>query len=297
MTKADPATAPHWLITGSTGRVGRLLMAAWRAEPPAATLLRQLRKASSATAAHGEILWDPLAGALPASLPKTECLIAYAGITPAYGADLDLNAALAEATFRAAAKAGIPRILITSSSAVYGVPDGGTAADEATPLRPVNAYGRSKAAMEEICSIWRDRGLEICCLRIGNVAGADALLLNGQAAQDKPLKIDQFSNGTGPVRSYIGPLTLARVTATLAAYPARLPTTLNIAAPQPISMSDLASAAGYAWEWQPAPEAAHQEITLDTRQLQSLYSCQPLDSAPAEMVRQWQLNPPDRVNV
>ena len=287
MTKTDPAARPTWLITGTSGRVGRMLMNAWRAAPPSARLLRQLRAESADRSSPTEVIWDPVAGPLPAALPPIDCLIAYAGITPAYGADLGLNAALADATLRAAADAGIPRVLVTSSSSVYGVPEDGMAADEETPLRPVNAYGSSKAAMEEVCARWSDRGLEICCLRIGNVAGADALLLNGMAAQGAPLRIDQFADGSGPLRSYIGPATLARVTASLAARPGPLPFAVNIGSPVPVAMADLADAAGFPWNWQIAPPTAHQKITLDTSLLQSIFSFEEGESSPAEMARQW----------
>jgi nucleoside-diphosphate-sugar epimerase len=175
---------------------------------------------------------------------------------------------------------------LTSSSAVYGAPKGNAPLQEDDEPRPVNDYGRSKLAMEEICEPWRARGMDICCLRIGNVAGADVLLLNGMAA-DKPLVIDRFDDGGGPLRSYIGPATLARITATLAANPEPLPFHINIGAPEPVAMADLASAAGIAWAWQKAPPSAHQRITLDLSRLEALYSFAPTDSRPKELIDQW----------
>jgi len=201
---------------------------------------------------------------------------------------LDLNIALAEATLAAAYAAGISRVLLTSSSAVYGVPSSDVSLCETDAPHPINAYGRAKLAMEAACAPWRGRGMEICCLRIGNVAGADVLLLNGLAAgPQNPLRIDCFADGSGPVRSYIGPETLARVTAALAAHPGKLPDLLNIGAPEAVAMAGLASAAGMEWRWQEAPQAAIQRITLDITRLASLYSFAPSDSDPVEMIRQW----------
>lgn len=225
---------------------------------------------------------------LPREVEPFDCLISYAGVTPGPGANLDLNIALAEATLRAAHAARIRRVLLTSSSAVYGAPEGNSPLGEQDSPYPISRYGKAKLAMEAVCAPWRARGIEVCCLRIGNVAGADILLLNGRAAgPDNPLRIDRFADGAGPLRSYIGPATLARVTAALAGHSGPLPDLLNIGAPQPVAMAELATAAGMRWRWQKAPETAIQRITLDLTQLESLYSFVPADSTPAEMIHQW----------
>lgn len=276
-----PPDKPRWLFTGSSGRVGRMLLRHWTHSPPPAELLVQRRRPGPG------LLWDPLAGPLPATVGPLSCLIAFAGITPAGGTALAGNAALAEASLAAAHAAGIARVLLTSSSAVYGAPPHDAPLREDDPARPVNDYGRSKLDMEAVCDRWRQRGLEICCLRIGNVAGADALLLNGLASGGQPLLIDRFPDGAGPLRSYIGPATLARVTAALAAHPGPLPACLNIGAPRPVAMADLAVAGGFGHFWQVAPPAALQRITLDVGRLAGLYSFDPTDSDPQTMVGQW----------
>ncbi len=276
-------TRPNrWLVTGTSGRIGRTLVRHWQSEPPAAELILQTRREGSG------LLWDPLLSSLPKALGEMSCLVAFAGLTPATGSELQENVALAEATLTAACDSGIPRVLLTSSSAVYGAPRGGAPLREADTLRPFNPYGEAKARMEAICDRWRGRGLEVCCLRIGNVAGADVLLLNGlKATAAAPLRIDRFGDGQGPLRSYIGPATLARVVAGLASHPLPLPETLNIAAPNPISMADLATEANMAWVWTEAPASAVQNITLDCTQLSNLHRFDPADSSAAEMIRQW----------
>nr|WP_299364901.1 NAD(P)-dependent oxidoreductase [uncultured Paracoccus sp.] len=254
----------------------------WSRYPPDAELVYQSRRDKS------DLLWDPLTSPLPSEAGQFSCLIAFAGITPATGSRLELNVTLAEATLAAARAANIPRVLLTSSSAVYGAPLAHAPLRETDLPHPLNTYGKTKAAMEEVCVWWRADGLEVCCLRIGNVAGADALLLSGdRATHQDPLHIDQFADGDGPRRSYIGPSTLAKVMEALANTQSALPDVLNIAAPHPVGMRDLAVAAGFPWTWVRAPQSAVQDITLNCTALSRLYEFSPADSCPDEMVRQW----------
>lgn len=274
------------VVTGSSGRVGRLLAAAWA--QTGAPVALQRRRAEALTEGLSELRWAPLDGAAPLcdwvkqhGAPRA--MLVLAGATPGTGRDLSLNRPLAEACLSAARAAGIGRVLVASSSAVYG---GGRAQPwrESEAVQPTAPYGRAKAEMEEACARWRARGLEVCCLRIGNVAGADALLLN---AGNPPLNIDRFADGNGPLRSYIGPQSLARVLLALARLPGALPQTLNVAAPEPVSMPDLAEAAGLDWRWQPAPASAVARFTLDCRALAALVPIRDTESTAATIADQW----------
>jgi len=73
----------------------------------------------------------------------------------------------------AALAAGCREVVLSSTCATYGEHDGVTL-DEATPQRPLNAYGSSKLAVEQI---FRDfgasHGLNAVVFRYFNVAGAD----------------------------------------------------------------------------------------------------------------------------
>ncbi|MBE0452683.1 NAD-dependent epimerase/dehydratase family protein [Roseovarius autotrophicus] len=271
------------LLTGASGRVGRMVLRHWPGGR--AAVVAQHR----AAAPEGALLWDPLKG--PRALldhqaqsgASFRALVMLAGVVPGEGRDLAQNRMLAEAMLEAADRAGITRVLLASSSAVYG--PGEHLAEEA-PCAPANAYGAAKLDMEAAGRAWRDRGLEVCALRIGNVAGADALLLNvgrGEGA----ITLDVFADGEGPLRSYIGPRTMAEAIDTLCGHDGLLPPVLNLAAPQPVSMASLALAAGAAIQPRPAPEAAHQRITLDCTRLARLHGFAPEDGDPAEMVRQW----------
>lgn len=280
----------HILLTGASGRVGRLVCACWPDVAPDLALTPQYRR----DAPPGALRWNPLDGPgvlvdhIAQTRRRPDTIIALAGVTPGPGRDLSLNTALAQATLAAAHDVGVPRVLLASSSAVYGA-GCGTSFVEDAPCAPVNAYGVAKCDMEAACDPWRARGLDICALRIGNVAGADALLLNvARGGPGGAVVIDRFADGGGPVRSYIGPATLVAVLATLCRHAGPLPHVLNIAAPVPVAMTALAEAAGARHETRPAPPSAHQRIPLDCRRLEALHNFTVEDSTASEMVQQWQ---------
>jgi UDP-glucose 4-epimerase len=72
----------------------------------------------------------------------------------------------------AARSAGVERFVLSSSAAVYGIPDT-TPIPEDAPLRPVNPYGESKRSLEAAMA-WYGRayGMRSVSLRYFNVAGA-----------------------------------------------------------------------------------------------------------------------------
>lgn len=75
---------------------------------------------------------------------------------------------------------GVERFIFSSTAAVYGMPEGGIAAEE-SPTVPINPYGTSKLMSEWML---RDtafaHGLRYVALRYFNVAGADPLARMGQ---------------------------------------------------------------------------------------------------------------------
>ncbi len=75
---------------------------------------------------------------------------------------------------QAMADAGVPRLVFSSTCAVYGQPDE-VPISEAAPPRPQNAYGASKLAVDHmIGDFCVARGLGAVSLRYFNVAGASA---------------------------------------------------------------------------------------------------------------------------
>jgi UDP-glucose-4-epimerase GalE len=72
----------------------------------------------------------------------------------------------------AARQAGVDRFVLSSTAAVYGVPDA-TPIDEDAPLRPINPYGETKRSLEGALDWYaRAYGLRAVSLRYFNVAGA-----------------------------------------------------------------------------------------------------------------------------
>lgn len=273
----------RWLFVGASGRVGSLLRASWdKAPADQLEIIFQRREFSPHYA--GDFIWAPLEGPQPL-VDRVENSGGFEGMMMFAGgpkdADPDVHAKLAEACLSAAMLAGVGRVLVASSSAVYGR-GRGEPLRETDPVAPVNAYGRAKLAQEAVCRKYRDAGMSVTCLRIGNVAGADALL----ASTDTPVLLDRFADGNGPVRSYAGPETFARALSDLAAAPVDLPEILNFGAPKPVAMADLLDAAGRSWQWRQAPPDALQSVVLDCALLERHITFLPKDSDAAEIVAQ-----------
>lgn len=72
---------------------------------------------------------------------------------------------------RAAANAGVRRLVFTSSREIYGDPQT-LPVPESAPISPKNAYGASKAAGEMYCRVFAGHGFEPVVLRLANVYGA-----------------------------------------------------------------------------------------------------------------------------
>lgn len=262
-------------VLGASGRIGRVLRAWWPEAAPVTWIARRPME--------GGMRCDPLAE--PERLAEilaaagVRAVLSLAGPVPggAGGAnsagtetDLAAHAALARVLL-GAVPAGVP-VLLASSAAVYGRPeDAGDDSwlSEAAPLPPraaLSPYGQAKFDMEAVAHA----APAVTCLRIGNVAGLDAVLGGWRAG----FRLDAFPDGRTPRRSYIGPSQLAAVLAGLlmragvrsGAGQGR-PAVLNVAAPGVVEMGALLEAAGLAYETQTAPVTAIPRVALDTRLL------------------------------
>lgn len=279
------------LLIGSNGRVGRLVTKAWSLNPPEARFLTQARQPAEDKTVN-RLVWNPADGAraLKAHVDAhgpVSTMVVMAGVVPASGRNLDDNAAIVRACLLGARDAGIGRVLVASSSAVYGAWKQ-TPYAEGDATRPVNHYGQSKLDMEDEARRSAGDTTELTFLRIGNIAGADALLINrARATTAMPLRIHRFGDGKGPLRSYIGPVSLARLLARLATSHNALPDVINVAAPTPVQMEDLATRSGMPWTYVPAPQTAHQRITLDTSLLGCLCPLPVLGSGADAIIGEW----------
>ena len=263
-TSAAPRIGP--LILGSTGRIGQAMARVWDQTPwpEGQTGLWHHRPGRTAPR-QPSLAWDMLHADPPPLPPGLTGIIVLTGGTGSDIAALEDGAALALRAFALAASYGV-RVLIASSQAVYGRQNGPVSED--TPCHPEGAYAKAKSIMEQEVA-----GREgVTCLRIGNVAGCDTLLLT---AARGPVVLDRFASGAVPLRSYIGPLTLARVLRDLLSHPGPLPAVLNVAQPGVLGMDTLLKAAGQPFTHRPAPPDALARLELDTSQLGALVSLPP----------------------
>lgn len=222
-----------------------------------------------------DLLRDPTG--LAAVLNGAESVICLAGVTPAPDANFDDNLCIGRACLDGARAAGAGHVMLTSSAAVYGARTGRLGEDIA--VSPAANYGVSKYQMEQMA---RAHPHPSTCLRIGNVAGADAALGGWKAGA----VMDQMSDGKTPARSYIGPATLARVLQALATR-RDLPKILNVAAPGSLEMGALLTAANRPFSYRAANAQTIANITLDTSLLETLVPFSANDSSAAQMVQEW----------
>ena len=274
--------APRVLILGASGRLGCMLRRHWD-EKDSIPLWQFRRAPEPPVSSGGVVICDPLSG--PPDCGPVDVVLGFAGVVPGKGA-LSLNSDLAIAAIDSGVALGAKHVFVSSSAAIYG--------PSTAPLReqdaahPVSDYGAAKLAMETAALAQAARhGLPATALRIGNVAGADALL----GPMGKSRRLDQFQNGRGPVRSYIGPAAFSAVLhalVQLACQSNNLPPRLNLALSGGVAMADLCHVAGLPFGWQPAPDTALQCVVLDVSQLAALL---PLPDADASaIVADWQMD-------
>lgn len=290
------ATQKRFVFLGSSGRIGRLIKPVWpKTRHADLNVTWQFRSPSEIPedGFHWSDLNDPSALMKHVEqLGSVYGAFVFVGVTPNGGNSADVpmsgNIDLALTAIESCAKAGLKRLIIASSSAVYGA-GSGCAFREGDLPSPVNAYGAAKLDMEKICGEAASRlGVEVCFLRIGNVAGADSLLGRFMADGD-PLTLDIFPDGDGPRRSYIGPVGLAHVLVKLALSKDALPTVMNIGASTPVAMNALLDAADLAWAKRDVPSNPLQDIVLDCSLLEHTCGAGFASSDPMELIAEWRL--------
>lgn len=246
----------------------------------------------------GDICWSGRVTdtATPEIFQPGATLINMIGSTSPDADDLHAtNVQFVKDLLRHAANTGVAHVILASSGAVYG--DASTTPlTEDTPLRPQTPYGISKAEMEAAAHAapFGDDLPAITLLRIGNVAGSDALLAAAQrhAMLGKPMPLHRFPNGAAPMRSYIGPQDLFNAVNALSKPHDGPPITLNIAAPNPVPLDRALD--GYkahllqhlTWVDAPAPSGIPATVHLSTSALDRIVEWPEIDDYALEMARQ-----------
>lgn len=253
------------VVTGAGGRLAQLLRRAWALSPPDG-----LRVLWAGRSPGFDLQWEIGTGPVPA-WPRGARVLHLAGLTRGTEADLAHNVSMVPALLEGCRQNRAVGLMFASTAAVYA--PSARPAQEETEVDPQNAYGRSKVAAEAAVMA---AGLPVTRLRIGNVAGADALLGRDPAAGR--ITLDPVpGRKSGPVRSWIGPVTLARILAELA--PQTLPPVLNIASDPPLAMADLLNAAGLDWAWGPPNPAVVPDAVLSVARLAGICDLPPTSAA------------------
>ncbi|MCP5036688.1 MAG: NAD(P)-dependent oxidoreductase [Rhodobacteraceae bacterium] len=274
------------LLLGASGKVGRMLTRYWAGSPPSnLQIIGQVR----GPAGNGEVSWSVHDD--PATLPMVNAVVSLWGVSPRSGRSYSENEGLGVKTLEIARLIGAERVLLASTSAVYGNSVGVRHMESTGANNPAGAYGQSKLVMENASADWaRQCGNQpqVLSMRIGNVIGADSLFAAMEAAST--VTLDQFASGGGPRRSYVTPGDLARTIEALLDCPTEtLPDVLNIAGTRPIAMHDLVIAAGGRVAWQDAPKAAIESVEMDTSRLEALTGILPESSDAVRAIAGWQM--------
>ena len=207
-------TAAHALLAGGAGFVGgwtarAFLAAGWRVtvvDPAAAVGGRVPAGCAGVAEPVSAGVLDPLMAADPPRVlvglgafgAGGRGLLAAADADP--GAAVTVNAGGLATLLQAAVRAGVGRVLWTSSTVVYGRTDaaGPAPADETLPADPDTAYGLSKQ-LAEITAAWfrAHRPVEPTGVRLPLVLGP-GLHYRGAAAQFLDLMTDVAAGGGIP---------------------------------------------------------------------------------------------------
>jgi nucleoside-diphosphate-sugar epimerase len=75
-----------------------------------------------------------------------------------------------ENTLRAALEAGVTKVIVTSSTSVYGIPKFNPVTEE-TRLTPAEAYGQTKAEAEGLCHRYAQAGVDVTIIRPRTILG------------------------------------------------------------------------------------------------------------------------------
>ncbi|RID90974.1 NAD-dependent epimerase/dehydratase family protein [Gemmobacter lutimaris] len=270
-------------VLGASGRLGSILRTLWRRND-----VIWSRRSQGA----GWFACDLMTGPLPEMGGlQGGVVLCLAGVVPGPGADLDMNAGIAVRACELARANGARHVFLASSAAIYGsaaLTDPPFAED--TLPQPVSAYGAAKLAAEHAVAQWQahNAGMGVTHLRIGNVAGADAVL--GRPLDARRL-VDPVAGSTGgPLRSYIGPQGFAQVLSglsNLALTGGEIPPILNISAPSPVTMGALLTAAGVDWTAGPVNPSVIPSVVLGTGRLERLLPGQAGTGIAADLVTEW----------
>lgn len=265
--------AARILVLGASGRLGQLFRQRFQSRQCELAVLKVQWQARTRVPLNDAdpadvLVWDFLRDDVPNDV-RADIVLCLAGAVPDRNVDLALNSILAERALSIGTAIKAKYIFLVSSVAVYG----SGPFSETEKVAPITPYGMAKAEMEKLAAKWiANTGKDaprVTILRVGNVAGADALLGPGK----RHVALETGPDGEDIKRSYIGPARLADIVFALckkAADGEPLPSILNIALSPSVSFRALLDAAGWSYSRIPAAGNMPLDVDVDTHLLEQL---------------------------
>jgi uronate dehydrogenase len=165
------------LITGAAGNMGRLLRPLLRRDDRVLRLADLTEVSDLASGEESMIVDVTDPAAIEKACQDVDAILHLGGLSTEASFDdvLNVNVVGTHNVLRAAADAGVSRVILASSNHAVGFyrrstdapADGGVLPDE-LPARPDTYYGWSKAAVEALGALYHHRfGLDVIAVRIG----------------------------------------------------------------------------------------------------------------------------------
>ena len=163
------------VVTGGSGFLGRHLGRRFSGRGDEALLLDLVPLDPSACPPGGRSVVADVrdAGALEKLFAGAGAVVHAAAALPLCRREeiLDVNVNGTRGVLEAARRAGVPKVVYISSTAVYGVPRK-YPVEEQHPLQGIGPYGQSKIEAEQVCRDYGGRGLAVSILRPKTFIGA-----------------------------------------------------------------------------------------------------------------------------
>ena len=161
------------IVTGSTGFVGSVFLEALVAADPACEIVAVGRRRPLAASAWVDV--DLAAPGRIGRLGRADALVHIAAEKREWSRMHAVNVEGTRALVRAAADAGVRRVVLLSSVGVYGARPGSGRVTEASPHAPANEYERTKNVGEdETIALCEDAGIGCVVLQPSNIIGVHA---------------------------------------------------------------------------------------------------------------------------
>jgi nucleoside-diphosphate-sugar epimerase len=161
------------VVTGGSGYFGNLLVARLREKGDRVRVFDILDaedRADDVEFIQGDIRNKAAVAAAVADADTVHHNVAMVPLAKDKDAFWSVNSSGTLNLLEASRSAGVAKVVYTSSSAVFGVPEQLPVDEYVTP-RPAEAYGKAKLAGEEMCWRFADEGLDVSIIRPRTIMG------------------------------------------------------------------------------------------------------------------------------